>query len=68
MGGCADEYTFSGTYTVAAKPLEPLSPLLPLALFTEKDSPEMPTLGATFVPGGYDDYFMPEVVAPAPQR
>ncbi|ESA41984.1 chitin synthase regulator 3, variant 1 [Neurospora crassa OR74A] len=28
----------------------------------------MPTLGATFVPGGYDDYFMPEVVAPAPQR
>ncbi|KAH8179554.1 sel1 repeat domain-containing protein [Sarocladium implicatum] len=24
--------------------------------------------GATFVPGGYDDYYMPEVVAPAPQR
>lgn len=25
-------------------------------------------LGATFVPGGFDDYYMPEVVAPAPQR
>jgi hypothetical protein len=24
--------------------------------------------GATFVPGGFDDYYMPEVVAPAPQR
>ncbi|GAB1317220.1 Chitin synthase regulatory factor 4 [Madurella fahalii] len=28
----------------------------------------MPQFGATFVPGGYDDYYMPEVVAPAPQR
>lgn len=28
----------------------------------------MQPLGATFVPGGYDDYYMPEVVAPAPQR
>ncbi|SPQ25809.1 ed7d2315-b570-47b8-a931-2dac1fd51f46 [Thermothielavioides terrestris] len=28
----------------------------------------MPQLGATFVPGGHDDYYMPEVVAPAPQR
>ncbi|KAL2024737.1 hypothetical protein VTK56DRAFT_5558 [Thermocarpiscus australiensis] len=28
----------------------------------------MPQLGATFVPGGYDDYYMPEVVSPAPQR
>ncbi|KAJ9134777.1 Chitin synthase regulatory factor 4 [Pleurostoma richardsiae] len=28
----------------------------------------MPQLGATFVPGGYDDYYMPEVVAPRPQR
>ncbi|KAK3313951.1 hypothetical protein B0H66DRAFT_482578 [Apodospora peruviana] len=28
----------------------------------------MPRLGATFVPGGYDDYYMPEVIAPAPQR
>ncbi|CAM1503668.1 Fc.00g012590.m01.CDS01 [Cosmosporella sp. VM-42] len=27
-----------------------------------------PQLGATFVPGGFDDYYMPEVVAPAPQR
>ncbi|KAF5677308.1 SKT5-like protein [Fusarium heterosporum] len=26
-----------------------------------------PQLGATFVPGGFDDYYMPEVVAPAPQ-
>jgi hypothetical protein len=24
--------------------------------------------GATFVPGSDDDYFMPEVVAPSPQR
>lgn len=28
----------------------------------------MPQLGATFVPGGYDDFYMPEVIAPAPQR
>jgi len=28
----------------------------------------MPRLGATFVPGGFDDYYMPEVLAPAPQR
>ncbi|KAK3689962.1 hypothetical protein B0T22DRAFT_182794 [Podospora appendiculata] len=28
----------------------------------------MPRLGATFVPGGYDDFYMPEVIAPAPQR
>lgn len=31
-----------------------------------------PTLGATFVPGGFDDYYMPapspEVISPAPQR
>jgi hypothetical protein len=27
-----------------------------------------PELGATFVPGGWDDYSMPEVVAPSPQR
>lgn len=31
-----------------------------------------PTLGATFVPGGYDDYYMPgpspDVISPAPQR
>ncbi|RFU78986.1 chitin synthase activator [Trichoderma arundinaceum] len=27
-----------------------------------------PQLGATFVPGSDDDYFMPEVVAPSPQR
>ncbi|PKS10879.1 hypothetical protein jhhlp_002637 [Lomentospora prolificans] len=29
---------------------------------------ENPQLGATFVPGGFDDYYMPEVYAPAPQR
>ncbi|TPX12778.1 uncharacterized protein E0L32_000955 [Thyridium curvatum] len=28
----------------------------------------MPQFGATFVPSGYDDYYMPEVVAPSPQR
>lgn len=25
-------------------------------------------VGATFVPGGDDSYYMPEVIAPAPQR
>lgn len=25
-------------------------------------------LGATFYPGGYDDFYMPEVVSPTPQR
>ncbi|OLN87630.1 Chitin synthase regulatory factor 4 [Colletotrichum chlorophyti] len=28
----------------------------------------MSQFGATFVPGGFDDYYMPEVVAPSPQR
>ncbi|KAI3401445.1 hypothetical protein diail_10879 [Diaporthe ilicicola] len=28
----------------------------------------MPQFAATFVPGGYDDYSMPEMYAPAPQR
>ncbi|KAI0880441.1 uncharacterized protein GGS22DRAFT_174875 [Annulohypoxylon maeteangense] len=28
----------------------------------------MPNFGATFYPGGSDDYYMPEVVAPSPQR
>ncbi|KAI2602665.1 hypothetical protein GGR54DRAFT_644773 [Hypoxylon sp. NC1633] len=28
----------------------------------------MSNFGATFYPGGADDYYMPEVVAPAPQR
>ena len=27
-----------------------------------------PQLGATFTPGGMDDFYMPEVVSPAPQR
>lgn len=31
-----------------------------------------PQLGATFVPGGYDDFYMPapdpELISPAPQR
>lgn len=62
------DYVFGELNAGTAKPSEPLSPLLPLFLFTGSDSPDMPTLGATFVPGGYDDYFMPEVVAPAPQR
>ncbi len=35
---------------------------------THDESLDMPRLGATFVPGGYDDYYMPEVVAPSPQR
>ncbi|KAL1844089.1 hypothetical protein VTJ49DRAFT_4941 [Mycothermus thermophilus] len=26
------------------------------------------SFGATFIPGGQDDYYMPEVIAPAPQR
>lgn len=29
---------------------------------------ENPQFAATFVPGGFDDYYMPEVIAPAPQR
>ncbi|CAK7198698.1 hypothetical protein SEUCBS139899_001362 [Sporothrix eucalyptigena] len=28
----------------------------------------MPKFEATFVPGGFDDYYMPEVIAPSPQR
>lgn len=28
----------------------------------------MPQFGATFYPGGVDDFSMPEVIAPAPQR
>lgn len=32
------------------------------------DSPDMPQFGATFYPGGVDDYLMPEVLAPSPQR
>ncbi|KAL3426120.1 hypothetical protein PVAG01_02911 [Phlyctema vagabunda] len=27
-----------------------------------------PTLGATFYPGGHDDFLMPELVSPSPQR
>ncbi|KAL6721204.1 hypothetical protein ACLMJK_000306 [Lecanora helva] len=27
-----------------------------------------PQLGATFTPGGFDDFYMPEVISPAPQR
>ncbi|KAJ9273774.1 hypothetical protein DTO212C5_53 [Paecilomyces variotii] len=27
-----------------------------------------PRLGATFYPGGQDDYYMPEVISPSPQR
>lgn len=32
------------------------------------ESLENPQFAATFVPGGFDDYYMPEVIAPAPQR
>lgn len=32
------------------------------------DSLGNPQFAATFVPGGVDDYYMPEVLAPAPQR
>ncbi|OTA99959.1 hypothetical protein M426DRAFT_246555 [Hypoxylon sp. CI-4A] len=35
---------------------------------TSEDDFDMPNFGATFFPGGADDYYMPEVVAPAPQR
>jgi hypothetical protein len=35
-------------------------------------SGNQPHLGATFVPGGFDDYYMPapapELVSPSPQR
>ncbi|KAM5341662.1 hypothetical protein ACJ41O_014693 [Fusarium nematophilum] len=34
----------------------------------KNDMAPPPQLGATFVPGGFDDYYMPEVVAPSPQR
>lgn len=34
----------------------------------DKDLDDMPQFGATFYPGGVDDFYMPEVVAPAPQR
>jgi hypothetical protein len=27
-----------------------------------------PRVGATFYPGGTDDFYMPEVISPAPQR
>lgn len=29
---------------------------------------QAPPVGATFHPGGGDDYYMPELVSPAPQR
>lgn len=32
------------------------------------DQGAYPKLGATFTPGGLDDFYMPEVVSPAPQR
>jgi hypothetical protein len=27
-----------------------------------------PQLGATFYPGGSDDFYMPELISPSPQR
>lgn len=32
------------------------------------DSPHQLNVGATFYPGGVDDFYMPEVISPAPQR
>jgi hypothetical protein len=29
---------------------------------------QKPQLGATFYPGGMDDFYMPEVISPLPQR
>lgn len=29
---------------------------------------QRPRLGATFTPGGSDDFYLPEVISPAPQR
>ncbi|KAI0848827.1 hypothetical protein F5Y00DRAFT_262300 [Daldinia vernicosa] len=40
----------------------------PLQPQTSEDDFEMPNVGATFYPGGMDDYYMPEVIAPSPQR
>jgi len=31
-------------------------------------NPQKPQLGATFYPGGMDDFYMPEVISPLPQR
>jgi hypothetical protein len=33
------------------------------------DSPGLaPQLGASYYPGGFDDYYMPELISPSPQR
>lgn len=29
---------------------------------------QRPALGATFYPGGSDDFYVPEVISPSPQR
>ena len=39
----------------------------PLDLAPRHEPLDMPSFGATYVPGA-DDFYMPEVVAPAPQR
>jgi hypothetical protein len=31
-------------------------------------SSSQPQLGATFYPGGQDDFYIPELISPAPQR
>lgn len=40
--------------------------------YQQRPEPQPPQLGATFVPGGFDDYYMPapqlELVSPSPQR
>lgn len=33
-----------------------------------KQGQRKPQVGATFYPGGVDDFYMPEVISPAPQR
>jgi hypothetical protein len=34
----------------------------------ERMADSKPQLGATFYPGGMDDFYMPEVISPLPQR
>jgi hypothetical protein len=61
------------TDSYATHPLAALTPLLrsppnELQATTQSNIAMAQNLGATFVPGGWDDYYMPEVVAPSPQR
>lgn len=61
------------TDSYATHPLAALTPFLrspanKLQATTQSNLAMAQNLGATFVPGGWDDYYMPEVVAPSPQR